>query len=163
MPMTPAQLTTLKAAIAAETDPAFVALRQAGATGAMADWYSDLASPAYIVWRSSVNMREVMSAASFDWTRVDNLSVGKARIWDWIRDNGMFNASQANIRAAIDATWVGTAADLAVRAGVYVVCKRSAKRIEKMFATGTGSDAAPATMAYEGSLSNADLVLALGS
>lgn len=40
MALTPQQLPTLKAAIAAETDPAFVALRQSGATGAMADWYN---------------------------------------------------------------------------------------------------------------------------
>jgi hypothetical protein len=37
MSITTTQLVTLKAAILAETNPAFVALRQAGATGQMAD------------------------------------------------------------------------------------------------------------------------------
>ena len=40
MALTPQQLPTLKAAIAAETDSTFVSYRDSGATGAMADWYN---------------------------------------------------------------------------------------------------------------------------
>jgi hypothetical protein len=60
------------------------------------------------------------------------------------------------VRAGIDAAWVGTAADLAVRAAIYVHCKRNATRAEKVLATGTGSDASPGTMTFEGSLSYQD-------
>jgi hypothetical protein len=87
-----------------------------------------------------------------DWTRVDNLSVGKARIWDWMTKLGAFDASKVNIRAGIDATWVGTSADLAVRAMVYTHCKRPATLAEKILATGTGTTEVPATMGYEGNL-----------
>ncbi len=38
--LTPAQLATIKAAIAAETEPSFVALRDAGSTGQMAAWFN---------------------------------------------------------------------------------------------------------------------------
>jgi hypothetical protein len=78
--------------------------------------------------------------------------VGKARIWDWLGRLGTINAAKVNVRAGIDAAWVGNAADLAVRAAVYVHCKRSATVLEKLFATGTGTDAVPATMVIEGSI-----------
>jgi hypothetical protein len=92
-----------------------------------------------------------------DWARVDNLSVGKARIWDWLGRLGTFDASKPNVRAGIDAAWGGTAADLAVRASVYTHCKRSATRAEKLLASGTGSDAVPATMGWEGFLAYQDV------
>jgi len=57
------------------------------------------------------------------------------------------------VRAGIDAAWVGTSADLAVRAAIYVHCKRPATVLEKLFATGAGSDASPATMLVEGAIS----------
>ena len=115
------------------------------------------ASPAFTVWRSSVSTDEVMRNG-MDWTRVDNLSIGKARIWEWMTRPGSFNPSKENVRAGIDATWVGTAADLAVRAAVYVHCKRLATVGEKLFATGTGSDASPATLVIEGQFTYADIV-----
>jgi hypothetical protein len=122
----------------------------------VADYMNAASDPAFIVWKSFVSRDDVM-LNGFDWTRVDNLSVGKARIWDWINQSGGFNPSKANIRAGIDATWTGTAADLAVRAAVYVHCKRSASRVEKLFATGTGTTNDPATMAVEGALTSDDI------
>ena len=102
-----------------------------------------------------------MGNPSFDWTRVDNLSVGKARIWDQMFSVGNINAANANIRAGIDATWVGTAADLAVRVAVYAQCKRFASKFEKLYATGTGSDASPAVMTVEGSVDSSTIGEAL--
>jgi len=128
---------------------------------AIADAFNLLASPAFVVWKTSVDIDEIMRNG-MDWARVDNLSVGKARIWDWLSKLGTLNASRPNIRAGIDATWVGTAADLAVRATVYTHCKRSATRIEKLLATGTGSDASPATMVYEGTIVYQDVMSAMG-
>lgn len=124
--------------------------------------YNKSASPSWTVWRTSVTWDEIM-LNGMDWARVDNLSVGKARIWDWMFQNAAksCNPSKANIRAGIDATWVGTAADLAVRASVYTHCKRAANRIEKLLSTGTGSDASPATMGYEGTINYRDVEAAI--
>jgi hypothetical protein len=44
---------------------------------------------------------------------------------------------------------VGTQADLDVRAAVYVHCKSSATIAQKLFSTGTGSVASPATLTDE--------------
>ena len=115
-----------------------------------------VATPYFIVWKTNVAIDEIMRNG-MDWARVDNLSVGKARIWEWMTKLNTINAAKPNIRAGIDAAWVGTAADLAVRAAVYVHCKRTATVVEKLFATGTGSDASPATMVLEGAISPQDV------
>lgn len=162
MALTPQQLPALKAAILAETDPAFVEYREQGATGAMADFFNAPKDPAFVVWRTSVTQDEIMQNG-MDWTRVDNLSVGKARAWDWMFNNSqrVINPSKANVRAGIESVWVGTQADLTVRSAVYAHCKRAAKRGEALFATGTGSDAAPGFLVYEGNVSSNDVVQAL--
>lgn len=147
MNLTQQQLLTLKNDIAADptlgqlphtTDNAFF----------IAAAYNLDASPAFIIWRANVTRKEILQNG-FDWTRLDNLSVGKARVWNDIFVDGSINPSKSNVRAGIDAVWVGSAPDLAVRAAVYVHCKRPAKRFEKLFSTGTGSDAVPATMPVE--------------
>lgn len=148
--LTPAQKTTLRNDIVAKSQPG-QPLQAAVAAG---DW--DFAATFYntvgatIVWRTAVTRPEIMTSPNFDWTRVDNLSPGKERIWNYLFDAGSANPSQPNIRAGIDAAWVGTAADLAVRATVYTFCKRACNAFEKLYAAGTGTDAVPATMAVEG-------------
>lgn len=150
MALTVQQMATLKAAILA--NPVWAALPLNSDTSFfIADELAKEADPAFVVWKTSVNPDEIMRNG-MDWTRVDNLSVGKARIWDWMTKLNSFNPSKANVRAGIDAAWVGTAADLAVRASVYTHCKRNANVLEKLFATGTGTTADPATMVVEGRL-----------
>jgi hypothetical protein len=149
MELTPAQLQTLKAAI--DADPVLAAQPMDGdGNGFIADAFNALASPAWTVWRTLVSKAAIQSNSAFDWTRVDNLSVGKARIWDQLFYTGSVNPAQPNVRTGIDSVWVGTQADLAVRASVYTNCKRLSTRAEKLYSTGTGSDAVPATMTFEG-------------
>ena len=160
--LTTQQLAALKTDILA--DASFNGLPQnSDGAFAIAAAYNLATSPAWVVWRTSVAQDEIMQNG-FDWTRVDNLSIGKSRIWEWMFDNAdrVFNPAKPNVRAGIDATWVGTAADLAVRTAVYTHCKRNATRAEKLFSSGTGSDATPATMAFEGQLQYADVQLAMG-
>lgn len=164
MPLTSAQLTTLGQDIAANSATingvAISALPHTQDNAFdVAAWYNVTANPDYLVWRSDVTITEVM-LNGFDWTRVDNLSVGKARIWDWMFQLGSINPSKPNIRAGIDAVWVGTAADLAVRAAVYTHCYRPCRRVEAVFNTATaggvgtrGTTANPDTMGYEGTVS----------
>ncbi len=157
--MTNEQLTTLKAAILAETDAAFIALRNANNEQGMADWYN-AASPVY-VWRTAVQRKEAQGSG-FDWTQVDNLTVGQARIWlDGLFEDGSLNASDAGQRAGIAETWKGTAAKLAVQAYVLGVCKRFATRCEALFATGTGTQAVPSALDFEGAISAQDISDAL--
>lgn len=161
MELTPQHLAAIKAAILA--DPALAAQpNNSDGAFAIAEALNLPAAPAFIVWKTSVNIDEIMRNG-MDWARVDNLSVGKARIWDWLGRLGSFDASRINVRAGIDAAWVGTAADLAVRAQVYTHCKRSASLVEKLLSTGTGSDAAPAAMGAEGPISYQEVQAARNS
>lgn len=150
MSLTPAQIVIVKADILANTDTNSISSSSDGSY-AIADIYNLPAVPAFYVWRTAVPVDEIMRNG-MDWTRVDNLTIGKARIWDWLTRLGNFDASKTNIRAGIDAAWVGTAADLAVRASVYGHCNRAATRLEKLLSTGLGTIAAPATLGREGSI-----------
>lgn len=159
MALDPSFYATVKAAINA--DPALVVLPDnsdgnfevAAALNAEAD-------PAFYVWKTNVTNAEILQNG-MDWTRVDNLSVGKSRIWEWMFQFGYINAAKANVRAGIEAVWVGTAADLAVRASVYGHCQRKASRVEKLLATGAGTTVSngigPATMGFEGPITYADV------
>lgn len=154
--LTLTQIQALKTACIADVavcKPLHDAADDAGLAG-----YFNGSTVTFIAWRTDTNIDEIMRNG-MDWARVDNLSVGKARIWDWMGRLGMLDCSRSNIRAGIDATWVGNAADLAVRATVYTHCKRIANRAEKILATGTGTDVAPATLTFQGSVSLAEASL----
>lgn len=161
--LTPEQLVALAADIAA--DPVLSLLtHSADHAFDVAAAYNLPNTPAFYVWKTDVPLVDIM-ANGFDWARVDNLSVGKARIWEWMGQLGSINPSRVNVRAGIIAAWVGTAADLAVRLAVFGHCQRLATRCEKLFAVGNGTavvvdGTGPATMAYEGSVSYQDVVYA---
>lgn len=157
MALTDAQKQTLKAAILA--DQAIAQTFIDGDLQGTADYLNASAAPTFWIWKNLVTQDEIMQNG-FDWVRVDNLSVGKARIWDWLFDNQTrsVNPSKANVRAGIAECWKGTAADLAVQAAVLAHCKRAATRLEKVFATGTGSEADPAVGAVYGSLAYTELI-----
>ena len=153
--LTPAQLATLKAAIDGDSALAAKPLNSDGYFDIAAILNGQLASPDFWVWRASVTQDEIMQNG-FDWVRVDNLSVGKARIWEWLFDNAgtAINPSKANVRSGIAETWKGTAADNAVRLAVCQHCQQRATRAQKLFAAGAGNATdqdgiGPATMAVE--------------
>ena len=162
MSLTTQQQATLKAFVEADATLNLIPHTQDGAWS-VAEALKSAATPEFTVWRTSVTQDEIM-LNGFDWTRVDNLTVGPARVWEWLFNNGnrSINPSKINVRAGIDAVWKGGAADLAVRAAVYVHCKRSANVLEKLFSTGTGTTASPATMAVEGSIPYNEVVSAMG-
>ena len=162
MALTTEQLHVFRAALLAETDPDLVFRRDNGQAGRVAEWYNEVGANAPIVWKTSLQLEEITSNG-FDWVRVDNLSVGKARIWEWMfgSESKSINPSKPNIRAGIAEVWKGTAADLAVQATVLNHCKRPATRIEALYAAGSGTMAAPATLVFAEQLSEPDVMRAL--
>ena len=162
MALTTEQLHVFRAALLAETDPDLVFRRDNGQAGRVAEWYNQVGANAPIVWKTSLQLEEITSNG-FDWVRVDNLSVGKARIWEWMfgSENKSINPSKPNIRAGIAEVWKGTAADLAVQATVLNHCKRPATRIEALYAAGSGTTGAPATLVFTEQLSEPDVMRAL--
>lgn len=147
--MTPEQLLALKTF--ALEDPTAAGYLSAGSDGLLAIWFNE--STTSWVWRTRVSQDEIMQNG-FDWVRVDNLSVGKARIWEWLFDNQFqaINPSKDNVRAGIAECWKGTAQDLAVQAAVLSHCKRVANRAEAVLATGTKTEATPGFLTFEGAI-----------
>jgi hypothetical protein len=134
--LTPAQLQTLATDIAA--DPVLSAMPVNPDTAfAIADIYNTVVSPTFWIWRLQVGIDEIMQNG-FDWTRVDNLTVGKARVWEWMAQTNLIRPSQANVRAGILTTF-GTAGDLAMRTAIFGHCQTPATRVQKLFSTGSGT------------------------
>lgn len=180
--MNSAQLTALRNDIAANTATIGGVQINAmpnnpDANFAIAAWYSGVATPDFVVWQTSVSIDAIQDAivyanmtpaAAPDGTQtwanralqcqgkqfnLQNLLLGRATV----------NASKANIRAAFQdcLTALPSKADGTNQAAgwtsVQTAMQRLATRIEKLFATGTGSAASPATMAYEGFVSGSEV------
>lgn len=159
MSLTPAQLVTLKAAILAEPDSQFVLLRQAGATGAMAEFFNGASTT--VAWKSSVTIRETGQA--FNGTEWAGMTTANhTRLQTVAQYLMVYSAVLADVRAMFNDIWSGAGGAI-TRAALLVLWKRFVTRGERIFATGAGTDALPATLVFEGSITNDHIVRALGS
>jgi hypothetical protein len=154
-PLTSAQLTALKNDIAA--DGTINTVPQTSDNADMiAGLYNQDASPTFWVWRTNVPSSEYTGNAGLVWTEVDNLTVGKARIFEWMTAQltRNINAADPNVQSGIQEAFSASSTS---RAHLLVLGRRPAKRIEKLLATGPGSTASPATMTFEGTLRYPDI------
>lgn len=164
MGLTPSQLTALKADILA--DPVLSAQPQnSDGAFAIAAAYNLTVTPDFWVWRTRVSKNEITQQTSqdgtdFNWTGTGFItrSQGERDAWRELFDGGQVNPSLANVRTAFqDIFSGGTPPAPANRAHLLAVARRKATRAEKLFASGTGSTATPATMSFEGSLNYQDV------
>lgn len=155
MALTSAQLAILKADILATPALAAQPMNSDGAF-AIAAYYNSLTSPTFVVWKTSVaitavgqtfNATELANLSSLNTTRLQNLAA-------WLAEG--VNPSVTGVRQFFDDIFSG-AGGTSTRAALLALWKRPATRVEKLFATGTGSDASPATLVYEGALSADDV------
>lgn len=180
------QLTTLKNAILAETDPTIVAARNAGATGAIADWYNLPSTTS--VWKTSTMVSEISDAIEWakftpnsapDTTalytnRILSVQTKQMNLQNIIMGKETINTGKANIREGLRDSVINLptgAAGASLSAGgaggvnVLNACKRFATNCESLFATVdavTGSVTAK-LLTVEGNISNEDVVLAINS
>jgi hypothetical protein len=149
MHLTTAQRATLKTNILATPEAnAFYAV---GNLQGLADYYNANASPTFTVWKTNVplgdvgktfNATELAGLTQLNTSRLQNLAA-------WLAAG--VNPSTAPTRQFFDDIFSG-AGGAGTRAGLLALWKRPATRAEKLFATGTGSDASPATLVVEGAL-----------
>ena len=150
-----AQLATLKAAIQADGALSAKPMNSDGHQE-IADAMNLAAAPDYRIWRQSITIVEVMQNG-FAWDRVDNMTVGQARIWDFMTRTGVVNPSLPNVRAGVLAAFV-QASNAAMRTAIFGHFGRLATRVERLFVsggTGAVSDdqgVGPATAAVYGTL-----------
>lgn len=160
--MNQAQIQLLHNALIAVTEPTIAQAVANREDYLVVQWLNTTATPDFWCWRTSVALDEIM-LNGFDWVQVDNLSVGKARIWEWLFNNETrsINPSKENIRAGIEECWKGSAPMIAVRDAVLGHCKRKITNGELIYATGAGTSVDPGQFGYEGSISSGDVASAL--
>jgi hypothetical protein len=150
--LTPAQVATVKAYL--DSDPMYEQKFLHGWDGCLelAEYLNKTRwTPEFIVWRTNTSIESILSNG-FTWSAVDTLTVGKARIWEWMSALGYINASKPNVRQGLQDCFGSSQPNLAAH------LKRPALIIEKLLATGTGTTASPATMSWEGPVSMNDMV-----
>ena len=154
--LTSAQLSILKADILA--DPALASQpNTSDGAFAIAAAYNLLVAPAFLVWRTNIPTMTAKSAMV--WTEFIARSAGERDAWQFMLSNGIINAADPNVRQGIQDIFSGPSG-AGSRANLIAIAKRNATRAEKLFASGTGSDASPGTMTFEGTLSYQDVQLA---
>lgn len=164
MALTNAQLIQLRDGIAGDPELSQLPQNSDGAF-AIAAAFNVAATPAFTVWRTAVPTDEIMSNG-FAWAEIDTLTAGQARIWSLMSQLGTINPSKANVRQGLrDAFPVSTApltrGDFAAgTGGIQPHLRRVTTRGERLFATGTGTIAAPGQLQFEGLLTFQDVEMA---
>ena len=128
------------------------------------------ASPVFYVYRNFVSTNEILTNG-FNWTLVDNLTQGKARIWEWMINAFAINQvqgldfSNAGCRGGINETWKGTQAMIDQRDVIYTHACEAASVAGKLLATGEGTlpvndgdGSGPATRGYYSYITAQDVV-----
>jgi hypothetical protein len=157
MALTTQQLTTLKTAILAETDPEFVEARTNGQTSRMAGFFNGTASPAFYVWSKNYTADQIASSIDNGITQLDALTASKRDSLLWWADRN-HDMSLATSQAAVNDL---CGSQNTLKNAVLDGGKRKLTRGERLYATGTGSLAAPGTAGYEGILTESDIGAAL--
>ena len=159
--LTPAQMATLKANIIADAAFNGLPLNTDGAV-TIANAYNLAAAPAFTVWKTNVPIVEVGRA--FNGAELAGLTTGNQTRLQTIAQylSAGVNPSLIDNRQFFDDVFSGAGGNT-TRPKLLTLWKRLALRIEKLFATGTGSDASPATLTWEGQISYADVEAARNS
>jgi hypothetical protein len=156
--LTSQQQATLKAEVLANPDLNSQPNNSDGAIE-IARLYNLNAAPNFTVWRTNVLINEV--GKKFNGTELAGLTANNATRLQTIALYlaGGVNASLPDNRQFFDDVFSGAGGAM-TRANLLILWKRLATRVEKLYATGTGTDPAPATMTFEGDLSYADVTAA---
>lgn len=120
--------------------------------------YNVAKSPVFVVWKSNVTVRETgLAFNGAEWAGMTGAN--HTRLQTVAQYLTSYNPSGADVRAMFNDIWSGAGGAL-TRASLLALWKRNATRGEALFATGTGSDAVPAALVFEGQLSVNDVLRA---
>ncbi len=157
MALTDAQLATFKAALLADTDPsmqAAVAARNDTEVARLCNL-----DTTFVVWRTSVSRTEMHDA--YVWTEMDSFTnAAKQFQFSLLISEGVINPSKSNVRQGLQEIFTGPGLT-STRTALIALMKRFATKVERYFATGTGTDGDPGTLVFEGLISIADVGAAL--
>jgi hypothetical protein len=149
-------LDALAADIAA--DPGLSTLpKNSDGAWAIAQAYNLPASPDFWVWKTSLMEQDVYEAtvddASWNWATYKAQTLQDRDSWATMWRPGQVNPALAQTRSGWQAIFGGQGASQVQQNYLLAVGRRVATRTEKLYATGPGTTAQPATMTFEGTLS----------
>jgi hypothetical protein len=160
MALTPAQKTTLKTALLADSTVAtYLASSQ---YQPVADNYNALASPAFWGYRQGIPSGEIGTTVNY--VAVAAMTTANLqRVSDFLRMNQTSFTGRDDIKTFLSDTFSGALSGQgqATRDALDLMLRKQASKAEKLFATGTGSTVAPATLVFYGLLSAEDISEAL--
>lgn len=162
MSLTPAQTTTVVAAIKASSEPTIVAALAVRDDGAIADWLNTAVTPTHYVWRTSYSPEQIRAAMTVNLgtAQLDALTAGKRDALLWFIGSTL-NPSDPAVVTTLD-DFCGSQNTL--KASLLNGAKRAATVCEKLLATGgNGALATPGTMTFEGSVSLNEVSQALNA
>lgn len=160
MPLTTAQQATLRTAVIADPQMNAIPRTPDGAVD-LAALLNSQASPPFTVWKTKVSVTQVGdNFVGTELAGVSSLNQSRLQTIAQYSPNGI-NPSLTDRRAFFDDVFSG-AGGVLTRAKLLILWKRLATRCEKILATGTGTDAAPAIMGYEGIISDSEVGQAMG-
>jgi len=114
--------------------------------------YALAASPAFTVWKTSVTITQIGdNIVATEIAGLSSLNATRLQTIVQLSGDGI-NPSLADRRAFFDDIFSG-AGGVGTKAKLLILYKRLANRFERIYATGTGSDAVPATLVLEGTVS----------
>jgi hypothetical protein len=153
--MTPEQLQILNTEIDADGTLSSQPLTNDGAI-VIRDAMNALASPEFTVWKTMVSIVNVGRAVNGG-ELAGLTTANHTRLQTIIQiSGGTVNPSLADSRAFWNDVFSG-AGGATTRTNLLALWKRLSTRAEKLYATGTGSDASPATLVFEGNISINDV------
>ena len=159
--LTTTQKTTLKAFVEADPVLNLIPHTYDGAYD-LSEALKVVATPAFTVWRTDVPAGEIGNAWSG--TDIDGMSaLNMQRLQLLLASSpvGTFDMSRIDRRNGFLNPF-GTSPTNPSKVAMTVVFKRLANRLEKLLATGTGTDASPATLVIEGSVSYQEVYSLMG-
>jgi hypothetical protein len=168
-PLTPEQYAALKTDITVTHAVEFAPLLEQGNHNAIAQAYNVFDPTDFWVWRTSITTRELYEATSsqgttWSWTTYKTAPTAVEReCWVEMTRSGALNPSLPQVRNSItnDIFAGPVAAVVAQRNHIFWSGSRKPRRAERLFATGTGTLAAPALMTAEGTLTPNEVQIAL--
>lgn len=156
-----AQISVLKTAILNETDPTFVEYRSGGATGLMAGWFNQTATPEVLAWKTAT-VKEADEAPSY--TTYDSLTQGKRDSWErFLAFDRDF--SRQKVRRWVTDIW-GSATANSNSEAILQAGTRPITRGENVLggsASATEGTVTARRLTWEGTITNEDVVLAVNS
>lgn len=159
--LTPAQAATFAADVA--VDPTLSALPpNSDSATTIAKAYAQPAAGEWIVWRTDVTAEETGNAwLGTDIDGMSSLNMQRLQLLLASAPSGIYDMSRVDRRDGFELPF-GTNPNNGSRVAMRAVWKRQANRLEKLFASGTGTTGSPATMTVVGIMSYIEVMAALG-